>query len=85
VMRLGGVFESDAPDVAVAKQVSGDRRCHRAGNHRPAYSRPETNKHACGNPGCRPEHRDAIGLGEEKKTQARRQEIGDAQRDRQAD
>jgi hypothetical protein len=69
-----------APDIAIAHQSGGDGRDHRACGDGPLRSAPERDQHAGGNAGSRPEYGDAIGFGEEREAQARREKIGNADR-----
>jgi hypothetical protein len=49
--------------------------------HRQSRTAPERDQDARGNAGGRPEHGDAVGLGQQREAQPRRQEIGGADRD----
>ena len=84
---FGGVTQGKnnrAPDIAIAQKIGRDGRGHCADDDREPCARPKTDQHAGRNPRGRPENGNAIRLGQQEKTKARRQEIGDAERNGEA-
>ena len=77
--------ENGAPEIAVAEQIGHDGCRHRADDDRPARARPERDQDAGRDTGGGPEHGHAFRLGQQRKAQARGQEIGDADRDGEPD
>ena len=65
-------------EISVAEQIGDDGCGHRADNDRPARTRPESDQDAGRDTGGRPEHRNALRLGQQGKTLSRGHEIGDA-------
>jgi len=77
--------QNGAPEIAVAKQIGHDGCRHGADNDRPSRLRPESDQRAGGHPCGRPENGDPLGLGQQRKAKPRRDEIDDADRDREPD
>ena len=79
-----GIADSEqhrAPEIPVAGEVGRDRRRHRAGNDRPSRPGSERDQDAGRYAGGRPENRNALRLGQQRKTELRCHEIDDADRD----
>ncbi len=76
--RLTGIAERKddrSRESPVAEEICHHRRTHGAGGDRPSRGRAERDHGAGGNAGGRPEHRNAIGLGQQEQAQLGGQEI----------
>ena len=68
--RFTGIAEREndcSRERAVPEEIRHDRCAHGAGSDRPSRGRAERNHGAGGDPRGRPEHRHAVGLGEQEK------------------
>ena len=84
--RFPGIAQGEddrAQGRPVAQQIGHDGCDHRPGRHRPSRAWSERDQDAGGNARGRPEHGHAIGFGQQRKTEPRRQEIGDTDRERE--
>ena len=81
-----GIAESEddgAPDGSVAQEIGHDGRGRRSGHHRYPRAGAKGDQNAGRNAGRRPEHRNAVGPGEQSKAQPGGAKIGNTDRDRE--